>query len=123
MTVVEKVNYIQNGDYLIPDLQMEDLDNLPDTVGKYGMMRETHLKENRRGTYGRMLQDGSLWPHLVEVDRTAHSQVDQMTEEMMKAQGVTEALKAKDQLLWVQMATNIKLQAEEVVMKDLIYAR
>nr|WP_312046551.1 TnpV protein [Anaerotignum sp.] len=123
MAMVEKVNYIQNGDYRIPDLQMEDLDNLPDTVGKYGMMRETHLKENRRGTYSRMLQDGSLWPHLVEVDRTAHSQVEQMTEEMMKAQGVTEELKAKDQLLWVQMATNMKLQAEEVVMKDLIYAR
>ncbi len=121
--MVEKVNYIQNGDYRIPDLQMEDLENLPDTVGKYGMMRETHLKENRRGTYSRMLQDGSLWPHLVEVDRTAHYQVEQMTEEMMKAQGVTQALKAKDQLLWVQMATNIKLQAEEVVMKDLIYAR
>ncbi len=97
----------------------EENGNGPDTVGKFGMMRETHLKENRRGTYSRMLQDGSLWPHLVEVDRTAHSQVEQMTEEMMKAQGVTEELKAKDQLLWVQMATNMKLQAEEVVIPAL----
>uniref|UniRef100_UPI0035C8C85E TnpV protein n=1 Tax=Lacrimispora amygdalina TaxID=253257 RepID=UPI0035C8C85E len=102
---------------------MTDLDDLPDTVGKYGLMRETHLKEHRRGTYSRMLQDGSLWPHLVEVDRTGKSQEEHMMSEMMLAQGVTEELKAKDQLLWVQKVNNIKLQVEEVIREQLIYAR
>ena len=118
-----KLKYIPNGDYLIPDLPMEDLDELPDTVGKYGLLRETHLKENRRGTYSRMLQDGSLWPHLVEVDRTGRQQEEQMMAERMKAQGVTEELKAKDQLLWVQKVNNIKLQVEEIIREQLIYAR
>ena len=105
---------------MIPDLTL-GLEEYPDTVGKYGMLRETHLKTRRGGTYSRMLTDGSLWPHLVEVDRQAEEQVDFIMQKMMKSQGVTEQFKEQNQMLWVQMVTNIKAQAEEQVLAEMIY--
>ncbi|WP_317856451.1 TnpV protein [Chakrabartyella piscis] len=117
---MNNLTYQKNGDYQIPNLTL-GLEDYPETVGKYGLLRETHLKNHRRGTYSRMLTDGSLWPHLCEIDKQATDQVDLMMEQMMKSQNVTEELKAKDQMLWVQMVTNIKAQAEEVVLREMIY--
>ncbi len=117
---MNNLTYQKNGDYQIPNLTV-GLENYPETVGKYGMLRETHLKTHRSGTYSRMLQDGSLWPHLCQVDEQAQAQVDLMMDELMKAQGVTESLKESNQMLWVQMVTNIKAQAEEVVLREMIY--
>ena len=115
------LTYSKNGDYQIPNLTL-GLDHLPDTLNKYGMLRDTHLQTNRKGTYRRMLMDNSLWGHLIEIGNTAEEQVDLMMEQMMESQGVTETLKAKDQMLWVQMVNNIKHQAEEIVLRELIYA-
>ncbi len=114
------LTYQKTGDYLIPDLKMST-EELPATVGKYGMLRETYLKEHRKGTYTRKIMQDTLWAHIVEVDQIAQAEVDRLIDEMMITLGVTEELKANDQMKWVQMVMNIKAQAEEFVLNELIY--
>ena len=117
---MSKLTYKQEGDYQIPNLTL-GLEEYPDRVGKYGILREKYLKEHKRSTVSLMIMDGSYWPHLCEIDKQAEEQVDLIMEQMMKAQNVTEELKEKDQMLWVQKVTNIKAQAEEIVLRELIY--
>ena len=69
-----------------------------------------------------MLLTGRLWAHLTEIDRTAQEQMDNLVAEMAKEQGVTEALKASNQMEWVQRMNNIRQSAEEIIRSDLIYS-
>ena len=78
--------------------------------------------EHRKGLYNSMLLTGRLWAHLTEIDRTAQEQMDDLVAEMAKEQGVTEALKASNQMEWVQRMNNIRQSAEEVIRSDLIYS-
>lgn len=114
------IDYIKCNDYLIPALCLEDEEYPP--LGKYGMLRETYLREHRKGTYTSMLLTGRLQKHLAEIDQTAQEQVDQMMAKMAQREGVTEALKAADPMRWVQLMNNIKAGAEEVILQELIYA-
>ena len=106
------------GDYLIPDLTVPESPKL----GKYGMLRRTFLREHRDGIYTGMLLNGTLNSHLEEVDRQAQKMLDDLTEQMKALNGVTESLKAEDQMRWVQMMNSIRHSAEEVILNDLIYA-
>ena len=106
------------GDYLIPDLTVPESPKL----GKYGMLRRTFLREHRDGIYTGMLLNGTLNSHLEEVDRQAQKMLDDLTEQMKALNGVTESLKAEDQMQWVQMMNSIRHSAEEVILNDLIYA-
>lgn len=113
-----ELTYTTRGDYLLPDL------NVPESpkIGKYGMLRRSYLREHRDGIYTGMLLSGKLNGHLEEIDRTANEMMNRLTAELAKAQGVTESLKASDQMKWVGLMNNIRNQAEETVLNDLIYA-
>ena len=113
-----ELTYTMQGDYLIPDLTVPESPKL----GKYGMLRRTFLREHRDGIYTGMLLNGTLNRHLEEVDRQAQKMLDDLTEQMKALNGVTESLKAEDQMRWVQMMNSIRHSAEEVILNDLIYA-
>lgn len=111
--------YIRVGDYYIPDLALDDQ---PDKeVGIYGRMRERYLKEHHPGRYSYLLLSGKLYPHLLEIDKAAQGYLDTMLPRMAAAAGVTEELKARDQMAWVGRMNMIRAQIEEMIRADLIY--
>lgn len=115
-----ELTYRQSGDYLIPNLEMDEQPT--EGIGKYGRMRKAFLKEHRKGTYNELLLTGKLDEHLLETDRLARTQVEQIVERMAKAEGVTEELKARDQMKWVGLMNNLLHTAEEIVLKEVIYS-
>ena len=112
------LTYIQNGDYLIPNLQLEERPSKP--LGKYGRMRKTYLKEHRPILYNQLLMSEKLYPHLIEIDETANSRLEQMMPQLAEAAGATEALKARDPMAWVGLMNTCKAQAEEILLAELI---
>ena len=115
----DTLTYTEVGDYYIPDLAMDDQ---PDKeIGIYGRMRERYLKEHHPGRYSYMLLYGTLYPHLLEIDEAAQRYLDTMIPRMAATAGVTEELKASDQMAWVGRMNAIHSQVEEIIRKDLIY--
>ena len=112
------LSYTRNGDYLFPDLYLEDAD-LP--IGKYGLLRKRYLKEHKRGWYTSLLLTGKLDEHLAEIDRTCTERVELIMNQLARREGVTEALKAADQMEWVRRMNNIRERAEEIVLSELVY--
>ena len=115
-----EITYTKYGDYYLPDLAVPEEE--PATYGHFGRMRLKYLKEHRRGTYISLLTSGQLIQHLNEIDREANEMLELLMKQMAQEQGVTEQLKAENQMLWVQRMNNIRQRAEELVMNDLIYA-
>ena len=113
-----ELTYTRNGDYLFPDLCLEDA-NLP--IGKYGLLRKSYLKEHKRGWYSSLLLTGKLDAHLAEIDRACNERVELITNQLAKREGVTEALKADNQMEWVRRMNIIRVRAEEVILTELIY--
>ena len=117
-----ELTYRKMGDYQIPDLMLDGADEMEEMpLGKYGMLRETFLQEHHNGTYTSMLLTGRLEPHLREIDRQAQEQVDRMVAQLKKQRGVTEELKARDQMAWVQAVNACLAQAEELVLAEIVY--
>ena len=114
------MNYIQNGDYLIPDLKLSEQPTKP--LGKYGRMRKAYLKEHRHILYNQLLMSEKLYPHLIEIDETAQSRLEQMMPQLAKDAGATEQLKASDPMKWVGLMNTCKAQAEEILMAELIHS-
>ena len=112
------MNYIQNGDYLIPDLKLSEQPEKP--LGKYGRMRKAYLKEHRPLIYNQLLLTEKLYPHLLEIDETANSRLEQMMPQLAESAGATEALKARDPMRWVGLMNTCKAQAEEILIVELI---
>ena len=110
--------YTRNSDYLFPDLSIEDA-NLP--IGKYGLLRKRYLKEHRRGWYSSLLLAGKLDAHLAEIDRTCTERVEPIMNQLARREGITEALKAANQMEWVRRMNNIRERAEEIVLSELVY--
>lgn len=113
-----ELTYTMQGDYLLPNLTLPEAPK----IGKYGMLRRSYLKNHKNGLYTGMMLSGKLNSHLEEIDQTANSMMERLTSQMAKAQGVTEALKASNQILWLQRMNNIRASAEEIVMAELIYS-
>ena len=90
--------------------------------GKYGRLRLTYLREHHEALYTGLLLSGKLNAHLNEIDDAANAQMELITKQMAKAQGITEDLKARDQMTWVGAMNNIRSAAEEIVCTELIYA-
>ena len=111
--------YTQVGDYLIPDISLPDAPAYP--IGKYGRMRKAYLKEHRPGLYTQLILSGKLHEHLAEVERTCNKRLDTIIPQMVKAQGVTEAMKARDQLSWIGRMNEIKHSAEESILAEIIF--
>ena len=89
--------------------------------GKYGMIRKTYLKEHRPVMYSLYMLEDRLTAHLNAVDDEAHERMDVLVRQMTEKQGVTEELKARDQMAWVGVVNNIRNAAEEIVLKELVY--
>ena len=115
-----ELTYTQVGDYLIPNIAI--LVTPHHTLGKYGRMRRSYLKEHRPILWERMILDGSFWQHLASVDRTCEERMDTLIDGMKKTRGITEELKSKDQLRWVAEMNNIHAAAEEIVLREVVYA-
>ena len=112
------LSYTLCGDYYLPDLVLNEEEP---TYGKYGMLRKQFLKEHRSARYQYMLLTGKLNEHLNQIDQEVREQVETLMEQMTEKQGVTEELKAQDQMKWVRLMINIKSSAEEIVVKNTIY--
>ena len=112
------MSYTLHGDYYLPDLVLREEEP---TYGKYGMLRKQFLKEHRSARYQYLLLIGKLNEHLNQIDQEAREQVETLMEQMTEKQGVTEELKAQDQMEWVRLMNNIKASAEEIVLKNMIY--
>ena len=112
------LSYTLCGDYYLPDLVLNEEEP---TYGKYGMLRKQFLKEHRSAGYQYLLLTGKLNEHLNQIDQEAREQVETLMEQMTEKQGVTEELKAQDQMEWVRLMNNIKASAEEIVLKNMIY--
>ena len=115
-----ELTHTQVGDYLIPNIAAPDAPHHP--LGKYGRMRRTYLKEHRPILWERMILDGTLWQHLVDVDRICEERMDTLIEGMKQTRGITEELKSKDQLRWVGEMNNIHAAAEEIILQEVVYA-
>ena len=117
MNTNSNLNYTQTGDYLLPNLTL----NQPrKPLGKYGRLRRTYLMNHRPVLYNTMLLNGSLYPHLMEVEQTAESQMQQTMEQLLKQNPAPD--KESRQMAWVQHMNNLKAQAEELVLTELIYS-
>ena len=114
------LTYTMNGDYQIPDLKLTEQPEKP--LGKYGRMRKAYLKEHRPILYNQMLLSEKLYPHLIEIDETAQSRLEQMMPQLAKDAGATEQLKASDPMRWVGLMNTCKAQAEEILMAELIHS-
>ena len=112
------MSYTLHGDYYLPDLVLREEEPI---YGKYGMLRKQFLKEHRSARYQYLLLTGKLNKHLNQTDQEAREQVETLMEQMTEKQGVTEELKAQDQMEWVRLMNNIKASAEEIVLKNMIY--
>ena len=112
-----KLSYHWEGDYLIPDLIAPESPN----VGIWGERRRQFLRKYRRPMYDAMLMHGTLNAHLEETDHRAEEMIDRLTTQFAAREGITESLKAADQMAWVQKLNSIRNCAEEVVMSNLIY--
>ena len=112
------MSYTLHGDYYLPDLVLREEEP---TYGKYGMLRKQFLKEYRSARYQYLLLTGKLNEHLNQIDQEVREQVETLMEQMTEKQGVTEELKAQDQMEWVRLMNNIKASAEEIVLKNMIY--
>ena len=111
--------YTLHGDYYLPNLVLPESAKV--SLGKYGILRREYLKEHRPVTYETMLLSGKLFAHLAEVDSSCQSMMDRLIPEMAKQEGITEELKARDQMRWVGLMNNLHSAAEEIVLKELVY--
>lgn len=112
-----EVTYRTEGDYRLPNLEAPEAPK----AGKYGMLRRSYLQSHRNAYYTGMLLSGRLNAHLEKIDREATEMVEQLTARMAREQGVTEELKASDQMKWVGLMNNIRAAAEEVALTELVY--
>ena len=113
--------YTQVGDYLIPDLTFSP-EEQNTHIGVWGMRHKRYLMKNRRVTFNIMQMNGTLWKHLADIDKQAEDMFLRLVNDMAKAEGITEQLKAKNQMEWIGKMNNIRNRATEIVNTELIYA-
>ena len=112
--------YTRVGDYLLPNLTIDESEQQP--IGKYGRMRKRYLKEYRPVLYTNLLTTGKLDQHLAEIDNAFEERMVLLTRQMASQEGVTETLKASDQMEWVRRMNSIRSRAEESVLREQVYS-
>ena len=112
-------SYTKVGDYLLPNLMIDEIEQR--YIGKYGRLRKRYLKEHRRVLYTNLLVSDKLGHHLAEIDEACEKRMALLTSQMAKQEGVSEALKAADQMEWVRRMNSIRSRAEEIVLHELVY--
>ena len=112
-----ELRYVKSGDYYIPDLALAEGDS---SIGKYGRLHRQYLKDYRPVLFTTLLLSGELYPHLTEINRACVEQMNLLTRQMAAQEGVTEPLKASDQMEWVARMNSIRNRAEEIVLDEFI---
>ncbi len=113
--------YTKVGDYYVPNIAAPDTRQY--NIGKYGRLHKKFLKENYPAYYSTLLMSGKLFDYLEKVDLRAKNELDRLIPLLAGQQGVTEQLKAENQLKWVGLMNNIKAQAEEIIYAEIVYER
>ena len=113
-----EITYRKHEDFCVPNLLMHGSE--PAAYGRFGRMRLKYLKEHRRATYINLKTSGQLTQHLNEIDREANKMLRLLIEQMAQAQGITEHLKAEDQMAWVGAMNNIRSIVEEILVRAII---
>ena len=111
------IEYVKNGDYYIPNLKAPEGTY---NIGKYGRLHSIFIKENRPCLYSMKMLNGTWLAYLEEIDTSAKEMVDKLIKDMAVKQGISEELKAKDQMAWVGAMNNIRNRAEEIILQELI---
>ena len=112
--------YRRVGDYYIPNLVLgEEFDY---HIGRYGLMHKKYLEETNSILYASMALSGRLWAYLAEIDQNCNERMDRLIGQMKEREGVTEALKAAEPMRWVGAMNNIRNRAEEIVLREVVYA-
>ena len=112
------ITYTKHGDYYYPDLALPPQPT--GDIGRFGRMRKKYLKEHQPDTFALMLMENTLTKHLIELDRQANEQIDLITSQLALAEGVTEGLKARNQLEWIRTISFCRARAEEQVVRELV---
>lgn len=120
-TIFEEMGgtYTQIGDYLLPDLKLPEEEQQP--IGVWGQRHRRYLKDHRRATYATLFTNGKLNSYLADIDRQAEELFSRLVKQMAEAEGVTETLKAANQMEWVGMMNSIRNKAMKIVNTELIY--
>ena len=113
-----KITYTRVGDYYLPNLVAPESPK----IGRWGMLRFNYLRKHREALYTIMLMENTLNPHLEEVDRQAQEMEQYLISQLAQQGGVTERLKAENQMEWVARMSNIRNRADEIMLNELIYA-
>ena len=116
------MTYTMKNNYLIPDLIIEKTTNQKTKLGKFAQMRLAYLKQNKRGTYTMLIGSNQLTAHLMTIQKVATERIEQMIEKMKEKYGITEEMKAKDQMEWVGQMNNIRATVEQIVIREIIYS-
>ena len=114
-----ELTYTNCGNYLIPALLLSDTTD--NHIGQYGRLRRAYLKEHRPILYNDLIVTAKMFPHLEEIDTACRERLEIIEKAMMQQEGVTEALKAADQMAWVRSMNAIHNRAEEIVLAELVY--
>lgn len=112
------ISYTLVGDYYIPDLKLPE-ESRP--IGRWGRMHKAFLQEHRPGQYNALLLSGKLWTYLADLNEQAADRLACIVSQMQKAEAVTEELKARDQLAWVEAMNSIRSRAEEIILSEMIF--
>ena len=120
-TVYDETNgltYDLVGDYYFPRLTVPE--EPEGDIGCYGRMRKRFLKEHQPDTFALMLMESTLTQHLMDIDREANEQIELITAQLARAEGVTEDLKARNQLGWIRAMNSCRARAEEQVLREIV---
>ena len=112
------MDYVLVGDYYVPDLKLPE-ERRP--IGHWGQLHHSYLKQYRPMLYNELILSGRLHTVLADLNEQAADRLNLIIRQMMEAEGVTEAMKAENQMLWVQSMNSIRSRAEEIVKHELIY--
>ena len=113
------IGYVLVGDYYIPDIQLSDVDDRP--IGRWGRMHWDYLRDHRPIVYNELLLSGRLHTVLADLNEQAQQRLEVIIRQMQEKEGITEALKRQDAMLWVQSMNSIRSRAEEIVLSEIVY--
>ena len=114
---MKQITYVRSGDYYIPDLKLPE-ENSP--IGRWGRMHREFLREHKPIIFNQLCLSGELWSRLADINEQAEQKMAVLIHQMKEAEGVTEELKATDQIEWVRRMNIIRNRAEEIIRQELI---
>ena len=117
---IMELTYSKEGDYLIPNIEANE--EPEESLTKYGMLRETFLREHHKGIYTGKLLSGTLTEHCLMIQKQAEERFERLKNQMMESEEVTEELKSRDQMEWVRQMNSIANRADEIVLSEIVYS-